>query len=846
MFEKSGSNADSSSPRGLSPADSVTSGERPTRKIRTSFVAVEPSGRVDVGDGGDKADGAGTVNGTDGSNQNVDGVWSVPVNRKGEEVAVENKERIHTKEGSGILQNGDGGKTKTSVVDGEKAKSMATDANQPRNNPKFKAELDQIVARSAINGTGEQQKPEDQAVSRTDTQVQPQPTINKTKDESKSPMNKSKDILAKSPRANGNKPNDGKNAVDIANGANHDNGESEKFKKSPLSTPRRSKAAGSMNNNDAILSPRNVALPKSPNSSKSITRTAQGMQGSPTKTKVASIANAKPRVSSSGAAAKLPGSSIEKSSVKSPSTATAGTSTARKGAPSMRKSSVTMANSQKLANSKEKRASLPPDNESTAKKPSLKASPRANVGSSKIMTEKMSDSPNDPASQPLKSPRRSGPLSAHLVAPTASSTAKHSLQSSQPSQSQSHSFARSTSAINRKSPTMTRDRNAGTAKSTATAVKPSAATSLSSTRSAPNTKKATSTSTDSKRQHSRASLPSTLSKGATNKSTSSKAPASSSTIAATTTRGAESSHSSNVRSPGKSFLDRMTRPTASFASKTHEKVDVKSPPPRRSASVRTRPKPALGETGKNVGNKGTAVEGSGTGPMSRTRALQDALIGSKGRKQGAGASTGNTAGTAGSRKVTPGLTKKEAGKEKEGAGKGHANDEVKPMNEKSTEQVSSVPKQEEKIEVASAKEKTTTPNEDTEVDDKNQSSLSEMNVETNETKEEKPDEIPQAESPPEANPEQGIIEAKVGGRTEEESHVNGENVAEGNVLENKNKGSEGEKNEDDNIDDSRNATKNNDKPATEQDNVQDTTISSDGISDPFVMETPKFERTVIR
>ena len=851
MFEKGGSNADSSSPRGLSPADSVNSGERPARKVRTSFVAVEPSGRVDIGAGGDKVEGSGTLNGTDGSAQKVDPVGNVAVNGKGEQKVVDSKDGTRAKEDSGTLQNVNGGKTKPPGADGEKAQSMATDANPAQNNPKFKAELDQIVAKSAVNGTGGQERSNGWSGSKTDSRVQPRSNAENTKVESKSPMSKSKDISGKSSRVNGNNPNNNGNAIKKTNGTNHDNNESEKSTKSPLSTPRRSKAANTMINGNSVLSPRNVALLKSPNSVKSATKSGQGMQDSPTKTKDASVANAKSRVSSSGAAAKLPGSSAEKPSVKSPSTATTYTSTARKDIPSTRKSTATVASSQKLANSKEKRTSLPSANGNASKLSSLKGSSWASIGPNAMTIEKKSDSSGNPAAQPLKSPRRSGPLSAHLTAPTASSTAKHNSQSSQSSQSQSQSFASSTSALVRKPSTMARERTAGTAKSTA-------ATSLPSARQAPNAKNTASTSTTNPKRHqSRVSLPSTLSKDNTNKSASSKVTASSSTTTATTNRGSELSHSGDGRSSGKSFLDRMMRPTASFASKTHEKVDVKSPPPQRSASVRTRQKPTLGDTGRNAGSKGTAGDGSNKGPVSRTRALQDALIGSKGRKQGAGASTGPAAGAAGSRKGNSGsgsgsgpIAKKEALKGKEGVSKGHANDHAESTNkEKDTEQVLSVPKQEEQEEhdeVTSTKEEAITPNEDADVDNNKQTSPAEVNVKTDgEEKEEQSDETPKVEPISERKPERKDEEAKTGGQTEEkeENHINGDSIDDGTAIVNNNGDVDGKHDEDG---ENKDISKNVDKPVTEQDGVHDTIISSDGLGDPFVVETPKFDRTIIR
>lgn len=847
MFEKGGSNADSASPRGLSPADSVNSGERPTRKVRTSFVAVEPSGMVDVG--GEKADGAGIVNGTDGSNRNIDPIGSAALNGKSEPHVMENKERTPTKEGSTTLQNGNDEKTRSPGVDGDKTPSKATDANQARNNPKFKAKLDQIVAKSAINGTGEQEKSGDRSDSKMDSQTPPRSNAERAKVESKSPMNKGKDTSGKSPRINGNNSNNNESIMKLTNEINRESDKSEKSTKSPLSTPKRSKAASTMNNSSSILSPRNVALPKSPNSCKSVTKSAQGMQGSPTKMKGASVANAKSRVSSSGIAAKLPGSGTEKSSVKSPSSSSSAkisTSTARKDISSTRKSSITAASSQKLANSKEKRASLPPATGNAAKIPGLKGSTRASIGPNNIISEKKSDSPEEQASQPLKSPRRSGPLSAHLTAPTASSTAKNNSQSSQSSQSQSQSFASSTSAVSRKSSTMTRDKTAGTAKLTK-------ATSVSSARPAPNTKKTTSTSTSNSRiQHSRASLTSTLPRDSTIKSASSRTNASSSTTSATATYGTESSHSSNVRSPGKSFLDRMTRPTASFASKTHEKVDVKSPPPRRSASVRTRQKPTLGETGRNAGSKATAGDSSSNGPISRTRALQDALIGSKGRKQGFGASTGPAAGTTGSRKGTLGSSsgptaRKETVKGKEGIGKDQVDDEVGSTGkEKDSEQASCVPKQEKQNEETSTKEKAVAPSADADDHENNkQMSSSEANAEKNLKKEEeeKSDEILKAEPAPEIKPAQEDVETEIDGSIEGEKHVNGNGIDDGDAVANNTVNIDDKSNEGDSKDTVKNIA---DKPAAEQDIGQDTTVSSDGISDPFVVETPKFERTVIR
>ena len=848
MFEKGGgsgaSNAGSLSPRGLSPADSVNGGERPVRKVRTSFVAVEPSGLVDVG-------GADT---------------GVAVNGKEKEGVEGSKDGTLVKDTSGTYKKGNSEETDNNVVDREKGMSNVPGANQVTSNAKLKAELDQALAKSVVNGSGGQKNAGGIGTSEDTSKSQFTLVDEKKEATDKTPTAKNQNTSHHSPSVNDSGLNGksvtktptkqsatSKNASPVKSGLkktnaiNKDNGKGETSHKSPISTPKRSKAASLVKMSDAAPSPRNVALPKSPNSPKSVTKTAQGTHDSPTNNKSSSAANAKSRVSSIGGVPKASGSSTNKATVKPPVAKTDGAGTTKKDTPSTRKLSVSAAGSQKEANSKKKRTSLPQAIGTAAKLSGTVGSARASIGATSATSMKKSDPAKVSASQSsLKSPKRSVPLSTHLTAPTASSNAKHGSQSSQ---SQPKSFASSTSAAGRKPSTSLRDTNSGTVKSTVASARkaPSAgapASSIlasSSAKPASNIKKVPDTSTTavSKRQSLRASLPAVSSRN-TDKTASSQAD--SSANASTVSRSAQAS---SVRSPGNSFLDRMMRPTTSFASKAHEKIDVKSPP-RRSASVRTRPKPAIGGTDKS------ASGATNTGPVSRTRALQDALIGSKGRKQ---------TGMAAARKITPDTnstlsTKREGGEGKEGDGMVNANRHITATDAESSKRQPVATKKDEQDDLTSSKH-TKEMSDGVVADDSEQTFSPETKTEAKPAgkEEAKLDDTSKAEPEPGIKPEQDDhdgAQTQAGDGPSKSIQVNGDSkgIVNGDSTADRNGNVAGDESKEGKLNGTNNA-----KPEIEQakhteeadDQNTATNTSTDAtIADPFTVPTPQFDRTVIR
>ena len=843
MFEKGGgsgaSNA-SMSPRGLSPADSANGGERPMRKVRTSFVSVEPSGTVDVGN----ADAGAAVNG------------------RGREV---------------------GGKADNAGTNGE-----ATGTKQIATNPKLKAELDQIVAKMAANGTGEQKRSSDVSVNGGGPRIKADLVDEKKESGSPSPADRvhkpsppigdslnGKDVAKTSTKqpAASEKASPAKSSSAKINGINKTNEKDETLHKSPTSTPKRSKAASLAKMTDAAPSPRNVALPTSPNSPKSVAKSASNPQDSPTKNKRSSTANAKSRISSTGGTAKASGSSSNKQTTKPSTTEKDGAGTVKKDASSTRKLSVNSAGSQKVANSKEKRTSLPQAPGTAAKLANTSGPARASIGAASATGHKKTEPAKISTSQPsLKSPKRASTLSTHLTAPTASSSAKHGPQSPN---SHQQSLGSSTSTIGRKPSTMSRDKNPGFARSTmasTTARKaPSAGTagagaSSSSTsashsaKPASNIKKTTNTSNtaaEPKTRSSRASLPAMSSKN-THKTASSKAGSSAKTANTSTTSGPARSNS--VRSPGNSFLDRMMRPTASFASKTHDKVDVKSsPPPRRSALVRTRAKPALSGTDKGAsaggGGGGAATD---TGPVSRTRALQDALIGSKGRKQG---------GVATSRKAAPATStdspvKKDGAvaDEKENDEKGGGSDDVGSASVEPSDDLPVTTKQDEREASASPKQAEKALNGDVLDSDKkiSQSGTTEKTTPVKTIVENSAD-MPNSKPGPESKPEYSAKDIKAKGEKGEEVQINGEGTTRSESTASVDGGKDGGNDSTPDakpgigqVEQVKSAEQDRLVVAEEADgpNTSTVSVSTDTTdttaADLIVVPTPQFDRTVIR
>ena len=683
MFEK-GSNTGSSSPRGLSPAESVTSGgdARPVRKVRTSFVAVEPSGRVTVGGGlNSSAPGGGGENGiSQGSASGMNGANGVNGHvggGNGGEVAVgvDDKNAGRVEKGDDNVAGG-GKATKEADLKGELSRIVSGDtANGPVN--------------GAVSGTGENTK--------SDKNDKKENGINDSKEsdvkaESKAggkaehtsdtatPKTADSTTLqqgspAKSKRTEPaqpasitptKSPRTGKTSkVTTADASAAKT--AVKAAKSPASTPKRVNGGSFRLSGVAQASPRNFPLPASPGST-SKARMGRDVPKSPTASKGAV----------SGGAASL-ATTRRKSSVANGRTSESGVdkvvskfglSDAGKGQDkesgkeppaTRRKSSITAPTASNTTKPDDRRkpntqvATQAARPERIATKPGLAKKPESSAA-----TKSQSARPQPDKSQSaVQSPRRSSALSAHLTAPTASSTAK---QNSQPP---IQPFSSSTSALARKTSTIRRDRPAGSTASTISSVrKPSTTSTSASATSAPKTKSSSlsssSLASSNKNVFKSTSALSPTSSFSANKRQSMRASLSATTpnITSAASRGTTASRPGTAlpQADG-SFLSRMMRPTTSSASKAHEKVDVKSPP-RRSAPVRTRAQGGgRGEVGD--GNE-KAKTVSDAAPRSRTKALQDALIGSKGRGKNVGQ------GGAGSvRAVSGRLRDQEGGKAEE-------------------------------------------------------------------------------------------------------------------------------------------------------------------------------------
>ena len=507
MFEKAPASSPPE-PRGRSPAPSVASnGERPSAKIRASFVSVQPSGNVDVGSS-DRAASSGVTSNPSGARRresfsvneadNADALEELKTTLSEEKEVRKRSLGLDEKDMEVAVETG-GSNTPAVPIREEQAmrpfndslrrkfENLSAPTDAPRNGPlrkKSPVEGDQHLnteqedpkRRGLKAGSGSSSE----APARSAQGVASRRTDQKEKAPNRSAASQSNGESSANATAAAKRPHP--LSLTASGDKQIKNSQRSPLPKSPL--PGRSKST---------VKPPRPSISQ-PQSKPSVTASRTKPQKSPTK----QIAPRKAPEKSSG---QTFGSSSRSQTGKEPAPSTAASSAPGKAY--------------------RPRASIMPLASPTSV-PKLKPS-------------------STPFTKPKpRSPTRPVALPSHLTAPTASSAAKHDLP--RPS---------SSAALRRKPSVLTSDRTTRTKTPTALHKQPS-----------------------------RASLPGNA-------------------AALARRRESQGSHTSNRPAvpPDDGFLARMMRSTASSASKTHEKPEIKSPP-RRTAVSRPKPSHAEAPAGK--------------------------------------------------------------------------------------------------------------------------------------------------------------------------------------------------------------------------------------------------------